>query len=122
MELLVVLSGVLAGAVAWLPCGVGLAAHRYKQGGAIIKSTNKLVLLGTREPGSFSILGRVVFFFAVLGWLGIFFGAMVVPGLVAKVLGVSQSSPFVGYAVFANFAMAALSFVCGPVIWRKLAL
>ena len=122
MELLVVFSGVIAGLVAWLPCGIGLAAHRYKLGGAVVRSTNKWVLLGVRDPSSFSAIGRIAFVISILAWLCIFFGAMAVPAFVARVLGVSQSSPFVGYAIFANFAVAVVAFIAGPAIWRRVAL
>ena len=122
MELLVVFSGVIAGVFAWIPCGISVAAHRYKLGGAVIRSTNRWVLLAVREPSSFSAIGRIAFFILLLAWLCIFFGAMVVPALVARVLGVTQSSPFIGYAIFANFAVAVVAFIAGPAIWRRVAL
>lgn len=121
-EVVVIASGLLAGAVAWLPCAVGLAAHRCKLGGAQIKSSNRWVLLGTRSPGSFSVLGRIAFLLAMLIWLGIFFGAMTVPVLVARYLEVPQASPSIGYAIYANMFVAAVSFFAGPYIWRRLAL
>jgi len=121
-EILVVVSGLLAGLVAWLPCAVGLAAHRYKLGGAEIKTTNRWVLLGTRSPGSFSVMGRILFIVGMLIWLGVFFGAMAAPMLVAKVVGVPSNSPSIGHALYANMFVAAVAFVSGPAIWRRLAL
>ncbi|WP_211474912.1 hypothetical protein [Collimonas humicola] len=121
-EALVVLSGLIAGCVQWLPCGIGLAAHRYKLGGAIIKSTNKWILLGARPTSSFSTLGQVGFAVLMLSWLCVFFGAMAIPAFVARFLGVPEASPFVLYAIYANFFIAVVSFVSGPAIWRRLAL
>jgi uncharacterized membrane protein len=121
-EILVVVSGLLAGVVVWLPCAVGLAAHRYKVGGAQIKSSNPWVLLSTRAPGSFSPLGRIVFILVMLVWLGIFFGSMAAPMLAARVLGVPEASPSIEYALYANMVVAAVAFFAGPAIWRRLAL
>jgi hypothetical protein len=121
-EIFVVVSGLLAGIVAWFPCMIGLAAHRYKLGGAQIKSSNRWVQLGTRAPGSFSSLGRIVFVLVMLIWLCIFFAAMTVPMLVAKALGVPEASPSIGYAIYANMLVAAIAFFAGPAIWRRLAL
>jgi hypothetical protein len=121
-DLLIVTSGFLAGAVAWFPCAIGLAAHRYKLGGAQIRSTNRWILLGTRAPGSFSALGRIAFVLAVLVWLFIFFGAMIFPGLVARALGAPDASPSIGHAIYANMLAAAVAFFTGPAIWRRLAL
>ncbi len=97
LELLVVVSGLLAGVIAWFLYAVGLAAHRYKLGGAQIRSNNRLVLLGTRSPSSFSVIGRIGFIVAMLVWLCVFFGAMGVPVLVARALGIPEASPFIGY-------------------------
>ena len=116
------LSGFLGGVVAWFPIGVGLAAHRYKVGGAVVRSNNSWVLLGVRSPATFSTFGRIFFAVVVLGWLCVFFGAMVLPGLVARVLGVPQTSSSIGYAIAGNFGIAGVAFALGPVIWRKLAL
>ena len=121
-EALIVISGLLAGLVQWLPCGVGLAAHRYKLGGAVIRSSNKWVLLGVRPPSSFSTFGKLGFFALMLVWLFVFFGAMLVPMLIAKLLDVPEASPFVGYAIYANFFMAIVAFGLGPAIWRRIAL
>ena len=121
-EILVIVSGFVAGMVAWLPCGVGLAAHRYKLGGAQTRSSNRWVLLGTRSPGSFSALGRVAFILAVLVWLAVFFGAMAAPMLIAKFLEVPSASPSIGYAIYANIFVAVVAFFGGPAIWRRLAL
>lgn len=120
-EALVILSGLIAGAIAWFPCGVGLAAHRYKLGAAVVNSTNKWILLGIRRPDSFPFLGRVAFVLAMLIWALIFFSAFVVPVKVARVLGVFEASPSIGYALCAYFGMAVVAFVLGPSIWRKLA-
>lgn len=121
-EALIVISGLLAGFVQWFPCGVGLAAHRYKLGGAMIRSTNKWVLLGAQPPSSYSILGKICFFALMFVWLFVFFGAMVVPVLIAKLLDVPETSPFVDYAIYANFFMAIVAFAMGPAIWRRIAL
>jgi hypothetical protein len=121
-EALVILSGFFAGLVQWLPCGVGLAAHRYKLGGAVIRSTNPWVLLGTRHPNSFSFLGKIGFVAVMLVWSCIFFGSMVVPALVAELLGMSKDSPFILYAIYANLSVAVFAFFFGPAIWRRLAL
>lgn len=121
-EALIVISGLLAGFVQWFPCGVGLAAHRYKLGGAVIRSTNKWVLLGVQPPGSYSILGKLGFVALMFVWLLVFFGAMFVPLLIAKLLEVPEASPFVGYAIYANFFMAIVAFAAGPAIWRRIAL
>jgi hypothetical protein len=121
-EAFVVISGLLVGVVQWFPCGIGLAAHRYKLGGAVIRSTNKWVLLGARPPGSYSILGKLGFFALMLVWLFVFFGSIVVPALIAKLLEVPEASPFVGYAIYANFLMAIVAFAVGPAIWRRIAL
>jgi len=122
LELIVVVSGLLAGVVAWVPCGVGLAAHRYKLGGSQIKSRNRWVLLGTRAPGSFSALGRIVFILVMLSWMCIFFGALAVPMLLAKALGIPNDSPSIGYAIYANMLAAAIAFLAGPAVWRRVAL
>nr|WP_316643377.1 hypothetical protein [uncultured Roseateles sp.] len=119
---LVVVSGLLAGVIAWFPCAVGLAAYRYKLGGAQIRSNNRWVLLGTCSPSSFSVIGRIGFIVAMLVWLCIFFGAMGVPVLVARALGIPETSPFIGYAIYANMLVAAVSFLIGPAIWRRIAL
>ncbi|WP_234086325.1 hypothetical protein [Azonexus sp. R2A61] len=121
-EALVVVSGLLAGVVLWIPFGVGLAAHRYKLGGAILKSTNKWVLLAAAPPGSYSLLGKLGFVVLVLIWLVVFFGAMAIPALVAKLLQVPEASPSVMYAVYANLLIGAVAFIAGPAIWRRLAL
>ena len=116
-----ILSGLIAGAVAWFSFGVGLAAHRYNLGGAAVNSTNKWILLVTRRPDSFSFLGRVVFVLAMLTWTLIFFSAFVVPLQVARILAISEASSSIAYALYAYFGMAAVGFVLGPTIWRKLA-
>lgn len=121
-DLLVVLSGLLAGVVAWFPCGVGLAAHRYKLGGAQIRSRNRWVQLGTRSPGSFSLAGRVAFAVLVLAWLLVFFGCMAVPMVVANALGLPEASQSIGYAIYANMFAAMVGFLAGPAIWRRVAL
>lgn len=121
-EVLVVVSGLLAGFVQWVPCGVGLAAHRYKLGGAVIKSTNRWVQLAACPPGSYSPLGKLGFVALMLIWLVVFFGAMAIPALVAKLLQVPEASPSVMYAIYGNFLIGAVAFVSGPAIWRRLAL
>jgi hypothetical protein len=121
-EIFVVLSGLVAGVIAWLPCTVGLAAHRYKLGGAQIRSKNRWVLLGTRSPGRFSASGRIVFVLVMCIWLCIFFGAMALPFLAANALGVPEESPSIGYAINANMLVAVVSFFAGRSIWRRLAL
>lgn len=121
-EALIVISGLLAGVIQWLPCGIGLAAHRYKLGGAVVRSTNTFVSLGTRSPRSFSALGQLGFLMLMVVWLCIFFGAMAVPTLVARLLEVQPSSPFVLYGLYANMLMAVVAFLAGPAIWRRIAL
>lgn len=86
-----------------------------------MSSTNKWILLGTRRPDSFSSLGRVAFLLAMLIWTLVFFSAFVVPIQVARVLGISEASPSIGYALCAFFGMAVVAFVLGSSIWRKLA-
>src|SRR4051812_32584628 len=105
-EALIVLSGLAAGLVQWLPCGVGLAAHRYKLGGAEIRSTNRWVLLAARDPNTFSGLGKIGFVALMIIWVCLFFALMVVPSLVARLLGVPEGSPFVMYGIYANFSIA----------------
>lgn len=121
-DILIVLSGFIAGIVAWFPCGIGLAAHRYNLGGAKIKSTNRWVLLAMRTFGSFSVVGRIIYVLIMLVWLCVFFGSMLVPMLVAKILGMPEASESVGYAIYANFFVAAVAFIAGPALWRKVAL
>ena len=114
--------GVLRRGFGQIPCSVGLAAHRYKLGGAQIRSNNRWILLGIRAPGSFSVLGRIAFALLMLVWLSIFFGATVIPVFVAKALGLSEDAPSIEYAIYANMLVAAIAFIFGPAIWRKLAL
>ena len=121
-EALVVVSGLLAGVVQWVPCGVGLAAYRYNRGGAAIKSSNMWVQLAASPPGSYSLLGKLVFVALMLTWLVVFFGAMAVPTLVAKLLQVPDASHSIMYATYANFLVGAVAFVVGPAIWRRLSL
>ena len=121
-EALIVLSGLFAGLIQWIPCGIGLAAHRYKLGGAVVRSTNTFVSLGSRSPRSFSAFGQLGFLILMLAWLCVFFGAMAVPTFVAKALEVQPSSPFVLYALYANMLMAVVAFLAGPAIWRRIAL
>lgn len=121
-EALIVISGFFAGLIQWLPCGIGLAAHRYKLGGAVVRSTNRFVSLSSRSPRSLSALGQFGFLLLVLAWLCVFFGAMAVPTFVAKAFDIHSSSPFVLYALYANMLMAVVAFLAGPAIWRRIAL
>ena len=120
-ELMVVFSGFLSGAIMWLPCSIGIAAHRYELGGAILRSTNRWVLLSLRPPRSFSILGRLVFALCILAWFVVFLGAATIPFVVADTLGVPDSSSSIGYAILANLVAAAACFIVGRFIWRKVA-
>lgn len=120
-EYLVVLSGLVAGFVQWFPCGIGIAAHRYKLGGFIVSSNNKWVQLSAQFPEGFSPIGKLIFLIVMLLWIAIFFGALAIPILVAKFLNVPEDSPFVNYAIYSNFLMAVIAFAAGPAIWRRLA-
>lgn len=86
-----------------------------------MNNANKWILLITRRPASFSFLGRVVFVLAMLIWTLIFFSTLVVPVQVARILAISEASSSIAYALYAYFGMAAVGFVLGPTIWRKLA-
>jgi hypothetical protein len=88
----------------------------------VVRSTNTFVSLGSRSPLSFSALGQLGFLLLMLVWLCVFFGAMAVPTLVAKLLEIQPSSPFVLYAFYANMLMAVVAFSAGPAIWRRIAL
>lgn len=121
-DAVVVASGVVAGAISWFPCGIGIAAHRYKLGGAQLRSTNRWVQLSVRDTNSFSALGKVVFLLSMLIWLCVFFGAFAVPMFAAKALGMPEDAPSIGYALFANMLVAVTAFLTGPTIWRRLAL
>ena len=112
-ETLIVLSGLFAGLIQWFPCGIGLAAHRYKLGGAVVRSTNSFISLSSRSPRNFSVLGRLGFLLLMLAWFCVFFGAMAIPTLVAKALEIPPSSPFVQYALYANLLMAIVAFLVG---------
>jgi hypothetical protein len=120
-ELLVIISGVVAGIVMWLPCGVGISAHRHTVAGVPLRSTNNFVLLVAQPPKSFSILGRIAFALIMLTWMCIFFGAAIVPGFVAQVLGLPSSSSSIGYALLANLVVAVVCFFVGNAVWRKVA-
>ncbi len=118
---IVILSGVFSGLVMWLPFGIGLAAHRHTQAGIPVHSANALVTLFSRRPDSYSMVGRLVFMATMLAWLFIFFSAMLLPAFVANLFGLPSDSQVIGYAFYANLFMAVVGFVCGHVIWRKMA-
>ncbi len=121
-EGLVFLSGIVGGVIAWLPCSIGVAAQRYQLGGAVIRSRNKWVLLAVRPTATYSIPGQMVFLLVMLSWAGIFFGALVLPAIVARVLEVPLTSLSLKYAIYANFVTAIVAMLAGPAIWRKVAL
>lgn len=90
--------------------------------GAVIKNSNMWVQLAVTPPGSYSLLGKLVFVALMLNWFVVFFGAMAVPTLVAKLLQVPEASHSIMYATYANLLVGAVAFVLGPVMWRRLAL
>ena len=122
IDSLIVFTGLLGGMIAWFPCGVGLAAHRYKLGGEVVRSTNRWLLLGLRSPATFSALGQLAFVLIVLLWMCIFLGALLAPVFIAQALEAPDASPSIGYAIYANIVVATISFLLGPPIWRKIAL
>jgi len=111
----------ISGVAAWLPCGVGLAAHRFALSGAVVRSKSKFILYLSRPPKSLSPLARLLFLLVMAVWCAVFFSLLGSTLFVAGRLGVAESHPVIPYALGLHFFVAALSLIAGHFLWRKVA-